>query len=64
VVSAALGDTEEALAWLEKAYDERDVALPMMVEGSHLPATSLMALPDSMRHDPRCQALLRRVELE
>ena len=63
-VSATLGETGEAFAWLEKAYDERDVALPMMVEGSRLPATSLMALPDSLRRDPRYQAMLKRLGLE
>jgi hypothetical protein len=63
-VCAALGETEEAFVWLEKAYEERDVTLPLLREGGHLPATSLMTLPDRFRSDPRCRALLRKVGLE
>jgi tetratricopeptide (TPR) repeat protein len=63
-VCAALGETEEAFVWLEKAYEERDVTLPLLREGSHLPATSLMTLPVPLRSDPRYQALLRKVGLE
>jgi len=59
-VCAALGETDEAFDWLEKAYEERDVSLPMLREGSHLPTTSLIALPVPLRSDPRYQALLRR----
>jgi tetratricopeptide (TPR) repeat protein len=63
-VCAALGETEEAFVWLEKTYEERDVALPLFREGGHLPATSLMALPVPLRSDPRYRALLRKVSLE
>jgi tetratricopeptide (TPR) repeat protein len=63
-VCAALGETEAAFAWLEKAYDERDVALPLLREGGCLPPTSLMALPVPLRGDPRYQALLRKIGLE
>jgi len=63
-VYAALGETEEAFAWLEKTYEERDVTLPSLREGGHLPATSLMALPVALRSDPRYRALLRKVGLE
>ncbi len=63
-VCAALGETEEAFVWLEKAYEERDVVLPLFREGGHLPATSLMALPVPLRSDPRYRALLRKVGLE
>jgi tetratricopeptide (TPR) repeat protein len=63
-VCAALGETEEAFVWLEKAYEERDVALPLLREGGHLPATSLMTLPGPLRGDPRYRALVRKVGLE
>jgi len=64
VVSAALGETEEAFGWLERACEERDVSLPLLREGGHLPATSLMALPVPLRSDPRYRALLRTVGLQ
>ena len=64
VVCAALGETEEAFVWLEKAYEERDVSLPQLREGGHLPAASLTAFPASLRGDPRYRAVLRRVGLE
>ena len=63
-VCAALGETEEAFVWLEKAYEERDVTLPLLREGGHLPATSLMTLPVPLRSDPRYLALLRMVGRE
>lgn len=63
-VCAALGETEEAFVWLEKAGEERDVSLPLLREGSHLPAASLMALPVPLRSDPRYPALLRKVGLD
>jgi tetratricopeptide (TPR) repeat protein len=62
-VCAALGETEEALVWLEQACEGRDVSLPLLREGGHLPSTSLLALSVPLRSDPRCQALLRRVGL-
>ena len=63
-VCAALGETEEAYVWLEKAYEERDISLPLLREEGHLPATSLMALPAPLRSDPRCRALLRKIGLD
>jgi tetratricopeptide (TPR) repeat protein len=63
-VCAALGETEEALVWLEKACEERDVSLPLLREGSHLPAASLMALPLPLRSAPGYPALLRKVGLD
>lgn len=63
-VCAALGETEEAFVWLEKAYEEHDVNFLLLREGGHLPATSLMTLPDPFRSDPRYRALLRKVGLE
>lgn len=60
-VCAALGETEEALVWLEKACEERDVGLPLLREGGHLPAASLTALPVRLRSDPRYPALLREL---
>ncbi|MGE5232447.1 MAG: DUF6976 family protein [Deltaproteobacteria bacterium] len=63
-VCAALGETEEAFGWLERAYEERDVSLPLLREGGHLPAASLMALPVTLRGDPRYRALLRTVGVQ
>ena len=49
---ASLGETDEAFAWLERAYRERDVG---MVGVKAQPAF------DSLRSDPRYDDLLRRV---
>jgi TolB-like protein/Tfp pilus assembly protein PilF len=50
----ALGDYDEALAWLEKAYEERDP----QVRHFHLPILG------RLRSDPRFQALKRKMGLE
>jgi TolB-like protein/Flp pilus assembly protein TadD len=50
----ALGDKEQALSWLEKAYAERDLYLAWIKVD---PAV------DTLRSDPRFQALLRRMNL-
>ncbi len=63
IVCAAVSETEEAFDWLEKACEERDVSLPLLREGGHLPVTSLMAVPVLFRSDPRYRALLRRAGL-
>ncbi len=47
----ALGDKDQAMAWLEKAYAERDIAL------SELRTKGF----DSLRSDPRFVDLLRRI---
>jgi tetratricopeptide (TPR) repeat protein len=54
LVFSGLGETDQALAWLEKANDERD---PWV--------TGLKVDPsfDSLRSDPRFQDLMRRVGL-
>ncbi len=49
-----LGDKEQAFAWLERAYQERDVLLMTLNIESHL---------DPLRSDERFQTLLRRVGL-
>jgi tetratricopeptide (TPR) repeat protein len=51
-VYALLGEKEEALAWLEKAYRERD---PWLMD------INVRAEFDSLRDDPRFQDLLRRM---
>jgi len=53
-IHTGLGDHEEALSWLEKAYEERPV---MMISLRHNPKF------DGLRLDPRFQALERRVGL-
>jgi TolB-like protein/DNA-binding winged helix-turn-helix (wHTH) protein/Flp pilus assembly protein TadD len=47
-----LGEKEQALVWLEKAYKERDGLLVLLSVDSHL---------DSLRSDPRFAELMRRV---
>ena len=49
-----LGEKDRALAFLERAYDEQDPAL------FYLKVSPLL---DSLRPEPRFQALLRRVNL-
>jgi tetratricopeptide (TPR) repeat protein len=64
VVCAAIGETDEAFVWLEKACEERDVSLPLLREGGHLPPTSLMSLPAPLRGDPRYRKVLQTIGLE
>jgi eukaryotic-like serine/threonine-protein kinase len=53
-VYAMLGEKDEAFAWLERAYEEgHDAVHNLKVEPQF----------DSIRSDPRCQDLLRRVGL-
>jgi hypothetical protein len=49
-----LGDTNQALTWLERAYQERsDYLVYLKVE----------PMADSLRSDPRFQDLLHRIGL-
>ncbi len=52
LVSAPIGETEEAMTWLERAYEERD---PLLLLAKVDP------LMDPLRSDPRFQDLLRRI---
>jgi len=54
VIYAALGQKDEAFAWLERAYDERD---------SWMDYLGLDPRLDGLRADPRFQDLLRRMNL-
>jgi TolB-like protein/DNA-binding winged helix-turn-helix (wHTH) protein/Tfp pilus assembly protein PilF len=54
LVHAGLGDRDRALAWLDKAYDERSDYMPYLKREPML---------DSLRSDPRFDALVRRVGL-
>ena len=55
ILYGALGDANEAFAWLEKAYEERDPELTYLkVPGRRF---------EPLRHDPRFKALVRRVGL-
>jgi TolB-like protein len=51
---AELGEKDEAFAWLEKAYDERDYQLTLLKVSPEM---------DNLRSDPRFTDLLRRVGL-
>ena len=53
-IYAALGQKDEAFSWLDQAYDERDRYLVWLKVDEAL---------DSLRSDPRFDALLRRVQL-
>jgi len=53
-VSAEVGEKDEAFAWLEKAYRDRDYMLTLL---------KVDPLFDSLRTDPRFNHLLRRVNL-
>ena len=48
------GEKAQALEWLEKAFEVRDPNLPFV---------NLMLVFESLRSDPRFQALLRRMNL-
>ncbi len=54
LVHAGLGDREQALAWLEKAYAERS---------DYMPYLNREPMLDGLRSDPRFAALVRRVGL-
>jgi len=55
LVYIGLGDSNRAIEWLEKAYEERDHTLvALKIDPAYLP----------MRSDPRFIALLRRIRLE
>jgi serine/threonine protein kinase/TolB-like protein/Tfp pilus assembly protein PilF len=54
IVSGALGDKDEAFAWLEKAYELRDPQLTYLKVGPRF---------TPLRSDPRFQDLLRRMGL-
>ncbi len=54
VIYAGLGDKENALQWLEKAYVERSVGLLTL---------RVHPIFDALRSAPRFQDLLRRVGL-
>jgi hypothetical protein len=49
-----LGELNEAFAWLEKAYKERDPQLTYLKAGRRF---------EPLRHDPRFQKLMHRVGL-
>ncbi len=50
--SALIGETDEAMTWLERAYEERD---PLLLIAKTDPRM------DPLRSDPRFQDLLRRI---
>ena len=53
-IYAALGEKDEALARLERAYDERDPWMPYLALDPRL---------EGLHHDPRFTSLLRRMNL-
>jgi Tfp pilus assembly protein PilF len=52
-VYAGLGDRDRAFSWLQKAVDQRDVALSLQADPVY----------DSLRSDPRFRFLLQRINL-
>ncbi len=50
--SATIGETEEGMTWLERAYEERE---PTLLTAKIDPSL------DPLRSDPRFQDLLRRI---
>lgn len=54
IMYMGLGDTDEALAWLEKGLEERDVWMTFL---------SVLPFWDPLRDDPRFVSLLKRVGL-
>ena len=54
-IYAGLGKEDQAMHWLERAYDERVPMIPMM---------GIDPLLDPMRGDSRFQALLQRLQLQ
>jgi TolB-like protein/DNA-binding winged helix-turn-helix (wHTH) protein/Flp pilus assembly protein TadD len=54
ILYGALGELNEAFAWLEKAYKERDPQLTYLKAGRRF---------EPLRHDPRFQKLMHRVGL-
>ena len=48
----ALGDTDRAIEWIERAYDVRD---------THLPFARALPLYDPLRSDPRFKAIIDRM---
>ena len=58
-VYAVLGDREEALRWLEQAFQDRFSLMPWL----RLTDAGLQRPFKPFRHDPRYQELLRRMKL-
>ena len=54
IIHTALGEKDQALVWLEKAYEERSGSMPFIKVEPKL---------DSLRSDPRFADLMRRVGL-
>jgi len=54
-IYSGLGENDLALEWLEKAYNERDATLVFLKEDR---------VYDSLRSDPRFNALLKKMNLE
>jgi hypothetical protein len=52
LVYFGLGEKDQAVAWLQKAYDERDYDLVYFIADP---------ISSSLRSDPRFQKLLRRM---
>jgi len=54
ILYGALGELDDAFAWLEKAYEERDPQLTYLKAGRRF---------EPLRHDPRFQQLVHRIGL-
>jgi tetratricopeptide (TPR) repeat protein len=54
ILYGALGESDEAFAWLQKAYEEHDPELTYITVGRRF---------EPLRHDPRFQQLIQRIGL-
>jgi hypothetical protein len=54
ILHGALGESNEAFAWLEKAYEERDPQLTYIKAGRRF---------EPLRHDPRYATFLKKMRL-
>jgi hypothetical protein len=56
LIYARRNDLDNAYVWLDRAYEERDGALPIYVKGD--------PMLSSVRNDPRYKAFLKKMNLQ
>jgi hypothetical protein len=60
IIYASLGEKERGLELLEKAYEEREIALLVIIASPR----GFLPAQDSLLDDPRFQALMKKIGLE